>query len=75
MVSLFVSAGSEVTFCSKLKSKSLKHTLLFCSENSNVFIYVENSVFFKCTSVIFNFKTHVKDLNSYFENFKISATL
>ena len=46
--------------------ESLKSSLLFCSEHSNLFIYVENSVFFKYRRVIFNFKTHMENLNSYF---------
>ena len=71
-VALFLSAGLEIIFCSELKSKFLKRASLFCSENSNVFIYVENSVFFKYRRVIL---THLKNLNSYFENFEISAPL
>ena len=59
-VSLFFSTGSK----SVLNLK--KNTLLFCSEHLNVFIYVENSVFFKYRKVIFNFKTHMKNLNSVF---------
>ena len=47
-------------------SKSLKSTLPFCSEHLNVFIYAGNSVFFEYRRVIFNFKTHMKNLNSYF---------
>ena len=35
-------------------------TLPFCSEHLNVFIYIENSVFFKYRRVTFNFKTHMK---------------
>ena len=52
-----------------------KSTLLFRSEHLNVFVYVENSVFFKYRRVVFNFKMHVKNLNSIFENFEISAPL
>ena len=39
-VSFFFSAGSKSVL-------NLKNTLPFCSEHLNVFIYVENSVFFK----------------------------
>ena len=38
-----------------------------CREN--VFIYVENSVFFKYRRMIFNFKTHTKNLISCFSEF------
>ena len=61
-VSLFFSAGLEIISC----SKSLESTLSFCSGHLNVLIYVKNSVFFKYRRVIFNFKTHMKNLNSYF---------
>ena len=53
----------------KICSKSSKeiYTLLICYEHLNVsIIYVENSVFFKHKKVTFNFKTHIKTLNSYF---------
>ena len=56
------SAGLEIISC----SKSLKSTLPFSSKHVNVFIYVENSVLFKYRRVIFNFKTQMKNLNSYF---------
>ena len=46
--------------------ESLKISLLFSSEHLNVFIYVENSVFFKYRRVIFNFKTRMKNLNFLF---------
>ena len=59
-VSLFFSAGLEIISC----SNSFKSTLPFCSEH--VFVYVENSVFFKYRRVMSNFKTHMKNLNSYF---------
>ena len=55
--------------------KSLKSALPFRSEHFNVFIYVENSVFLKYKKVTFNFKTHMKNLNSMFENFEISVPL
>ena len=61
-MSLFFSAGLEILSC----SKPLKSTLPFCAEHLNVFIYLENSVFFKYRRVIFNFKKHMKNLNSYF---------
>ena len=35
-----------------------------------MFIFVENSVFFRYSRVIFNVKTHVKNLNSYFREFR-----
>ena len=45
--------------------KSLKSNLPFCSEHLNVFIYVENSVFFKYRRVTFNFKANMKNLKIF----------
>ena len=53
-----------IKICSKSSKKI--YTLLICYEHLNVFIYVENSVFFKYKKVTFYFKTHIKNLNSYF---------
>ena len=46
--------------------KNLKVTITLCNI-FNFYVYLcENSVFFKYRRVIFNFKTHMKNLNSYF---------